>query len=130
LKGPLSLYGFTKATILEYYRRIATFIMPHLKGRALTLKRYPRSDKAYFFEKRCPSHRPAWAKTMEVRRMTGADDSLSGQRSGNADMGGNLASLELHVPLARAGSLKHRIPLSSIWDPGDGANILDCAEWR
>ncbi len=34
-------FGFTKAHILEYYRRIAKFILPHLMGRALTLKRYP-----------------------------------------------------------------------------------------
>jgi len=34
-------YGFTKAHILEYYRRISWFILPHLKDRALTLKRYP-----------------------------------------------------------------------------------------
>ena len=54
-------YGFTKARILEYYRRIAKFILPHLRDRALTLKRYPEGvEKDFFFEKRCPSHRPAW----------------------------------------------------------------------
>ena len=48
-------YGFTKAHILEYYRRISKFILPHLKGRALTLKRYPEGvEKEFFFEKRCP----------------------------------------------------------------------------
>ena len=53
-------YGFTKAQILEYYRRISPFILPHLKGRALTLKRYPEGvEKEFFFEKRCPSHRPS-----------------------------------------------------------------------
>ncbi|MBE0557199.1 MAG: ATP-dependent DNA ligase, partial [Proteobacteria bacterium] len=51
-------YGFTKAHILEYYRRISRFILPHLKGRALTLKRYPDGvGEEFFFEKRCPSHR-------------------------------------------------------------------------
>ncbi|MGB7575649.1 MAG: ATP-dependent DNA ligase, partial [Thermodesulfobacteriota bacterium] len=60
-------YGFTKAHILEYYRRIAAFILPHLKDRALTLKRYPEGvEKDFFFEKRCPSHRPAWVKTAEI----------------------------------------------------------------
>ena len=34
-------YGFTKAHVLEYYRRMSRFILPHLKDRALTLKRYP-----------------------------------------------------------------------------------------
>ena len=54
-------YGFTKAQILEYYRRISDSILPHLRDRALTLKRYPEgTGKDFFFEKRCPSHRPLW----------------------------------------------------------------------
>ena len=61
-------YGFTKAQILEYYRRIAPFILPHLHDRALTLKRYPEGvDQDYFFEKRCPAHRPAWVQTAQVQ---------------------------------------------------------------
>ena len=60
-------YGFTKAQILEYYRRIARFMLPHLKDRALTLVRYPEGvDQEFFFEKRCPSHRPGWVKTAAV----------------------------------------------------------------
>jgi bifunctional non-homologous end joining protein LigD len=122
-------YGFTKAHILEYYRRIATFIMPHLKGRALTLKRYPEGvDKAYFFEKRCPSHRPAWAKTMEVRRDDG--EPMTACLVNDLETliwVENLASLELHVPLARAGSPETPDSMVFDLDPGDGANILDCA---
>ncbi len=65
-------YGFTKAHVLEYYRRIAEFILPHLKDRALTLKRYPEGvERAFFFEKRCPPHHPAWVKTAELRRDDG-----------------------------------------------------------
>jgi bifunctional non-homologous end joining protein LigD len=61
-------YGFTKAHILEYYRRISKFILPHLKDRALTLKRYPEgTEEDFFFEKRCPSHAPSWVKTTELR---------------------------------------------------------------
>ena len=47
--------GFTKADVLEYYGRMTEFILPHLKDRALTLKRYPDGvEKDFFFEKRCP----------------------------------------------------------------------------
>ena len=61
-------FGFTKAHVLDYYGRIAEFILPHLRDRALTLKRYPDGvDKPYFFEKRCPAHRPAWAHAAELR---------------------------------------------------------------
>jgi bifunctional non-homologous end joining protein LigD len=122
-------FGFTKAHVLEYYRRIAKFILPHLKDRALTLKRYPDGvEKDFFFEKRCPSHRPAWAKTAEVRQ----DD---GERMTVCLVNDletliwveNLASLELHVPLARADSPETPDSMVFDLDPGDQANILDCA---
>ncbi len=122
-------YGFTKAHILEYYRRIAEFILPHLKDRALTLKRYPDGvEKDFFFEKRCPSHHPAWAKTAEVR----GDD---GERMTVCLVNdletliwvANLACLELHVPLAKAGSPETPDSMVFDLDPGDQADILDCA---
>ncbi|HEY6874118.1 MAG TPA: non-homologous end-joining DNA ligase [Geobacteraceae bacterium] len=122
-------YGFTKAHVLAYYRRIAGFILPHLKDRALTLKRYPEGvDKDYFFEKRCPPHRPAWAHTAEVRR----DD---GERTTACLVNDlatlvwveNLASIELHVPLARAASPETPDAMVFDLDPGEQAGILDCA---
>src|SRR5512135_2119903 len=65
-------YGFTKVRVLEYYTRVANFILPHLKDMALTLKRYPEGvDKEYFFEKRCPSYHPDWVKTTEVHQDDG-----------------------------------------------------------
>ena len=60
-------YGFTKAHVLEYFRRIAPLILPHLEDRAVTFKRYPEGvNRDFFYEKRCPSHRPAWVKTKVV----------------------------------------------------------------
>ena len=56
--------GFTKADVIDYYVRISPVLMPHLKGRALTLKRYPAGvDGPFFYEKRCPGHRPDFVKT-------------------------------------------------------------------
>jgi bifunctional non-homologous end joining protein LigD len=122
-------YGFTKAHILEYYRRISKFILPHLKDRALTLKRYPEGvDKDFFFEKRCPSHHPAWVKTAEVRK----DDRERMTVCLVNDLETliwveNLASVELHVPLARSGSPETPDSMVFDLDPGEGADILDCA---
>jgi bifunctional non-homologous end joining protein LigD len=122
-------YGFTKARILEYYRRIAPFILPHLKDRALTLKRYPDGvEKDFFFEKRCPSHRPAWVKTAEVSQDDGERMTVCLVNDLETLLWAeNLASVELHVPLARAGS--PRTPDSMVFDldPGEPANILECA---
>ena len=122
-------YGFTKAHILEYYRRMAEFILPHLQDRALTFKRYPEGvDQDFFFEKRCPSHRPAWAKTAEIIRENGERMTVCLVNDLETLMWvANLASLELHVPLARAGSPETPDSLVFDLDPGDPANILDCA---
>lgn len=121
-------YGFSKAHVLEYYRRVAPFILPHLQNRALTLKRYPNGvGEEYFFEKRCPPHRPPWVPTAEIP-----------QESGEAmrvclvnDLATliwveNLASLELHVPLARAHTRETPDCVVFDLDPGQGAGILEC----
>jgi bifunctional non-homologous end joining protein LigD len=122
-------YGFTKARILEYYRAVAPFILPHLKDRALTMKRYPEGvEKDFFFEKRCPAHRPAWVKTAEVSQnevepmtycLVNDLETLIWVE--------NLAALELHVPLARAGSPETPDSMVFDLDPGEPANVLDCA---
>ncbi len=122
-------YGFTKAHILEYYRRISPFILPHLKDRALTLKRYPEGvTKEYFFEKRCPSHRPSWVATAVVPQEGGEGMTVCLVNDLNTLMWvENLASLELHVPLARTHSPLTPDSMVFDLDPGEGAGILECA---
>jgi bifunctional non-homologous end joining protein LigD len=121
-------YGFTKAHILEYYRRIAPFILPHLKGRALTFKRYPEGvDKDFFFEKRCPPHRPAWVKTAEIPQDDGERMTFCLVNDLETLIWAeNLASIELHVPLARANSPKTADFMVFDLDPGDRVTILEC----
>jgi len=122
-------YGFTKAHILEYYHRIAPFILPHLKGRALTFKRYPEGvEKNFFFEKRCPSHRPAWVKTAEIPQDDGEQMTVCLVNDLETLIWvENLASVELHVPLARADSTETPDAMVFDLDPGDQAGILECA---
>lgn len=123
-------YGFTKAQILEYYRRIAPFILPHLQDRALTLKRYPEGvEQDYFFEKRCPSHRPAWVPTARISLDDG--EKMTVCLVNNLETliwVENLASLELHVPLARVNSPQTPDSIVFDLDPGEPATILDCAK--
>jgi bifunctional non-homologous end joining protein LigD len=122
-------YGFTKAHILDYYRRISPFILPHLKDRALTLKRYPNGvEEEYFYEKRCPSHRPSWVKTARIPRDEGEQMTVCLVNDLDTLIWvENLASLELHVPLARAGSPETPDSMVFDLDPGDSADVLDCA---
>lgn len=122
-------YGFTKAQILEYYRKMAPVILPHLQGRALTLKRYPEGvDQEYFFEKRCPAHRPAWVPTARLSLEDGEEMTVCLVNNLETLMWvENLASLELHVPLAQVAS--PGIPDAVVFDldPGEPAGINECA---
>jgi bifunctional non-homologous end joining protein LigD len=122
-------YGFTKAQVLDYYRGIAPFILPHLKDRAVTLKRYPEGvEKDFFFEKRCPGHRPSWVKTAEIAPHDAEPMTFCLINDLETLVWvENLASLELHVPLARAGSSGTPDSMVFDLDPGEPANILDCA---
>src|SRR3954468_16236621 len=56
--------GFTKADVIDYYVRAAPALLTHLADRCVTFKRYPNGvDDKFFFEKRCPDHRPEWVPT-------------------------------------------------------------------
>jgi bifunctional non-homologous end joining protein LigD len=122
-------YGFTKAAIVGYYRHIAPYMLPHLKDRALTFKRYPEGvEKDFFFEKRCPAHRPPWVKTADIPQHEG--DAITFCLVNDLETlvwVENLASLELHVPLARAGSPLTPDSMVFDLDPGEPANIQQCA---
>ncbi|HEX9019763.1 MAG TPA: non-homologous end-joining DNA ligase [Nitrospirota bacterium] len=122
-------YGFTKARILDYYRRIAPFLLPHLKDRALTFKRYPEgAEKDYFFEKRCPAHRPDWVKTAAIPQEKGAPISFCVVNDLETLIWAeNLASIELHAPLARTNAPRTPDFLVFDLDPGEPAEVLDCA---
>jgi bifunctional non-homologous end joining protein LigD len=43
--------GFTKGQVIDYYIRIAPVLLPHLKHRPITLKRYPEGVDGFFFTK-------------------------------------------------------------------------------
>jgi bifunctional non-homologous end joining protein LigD len=122
-------YGFTKAQVLEYYRAIAPFMLPHLSDRAVTLKRYPEGvEMNFFFEKRCPSHHPEWVRTAEVTQHDREPIAYCLVNDlATLIWAGNLASLELHVPLAKAGSPQTPDSMVFDLDPGEEANILHCS---
>lgn len=119
--------GFTKAGVVDYYRRIAPHILPHLKDRPLTLKRYPDGvDGESFYEKNAPSHRPAWVKTADVP----ADDDERVMRFVLCNdvptlvWLANLAALELHPQLHKAKAQDRPTLLAFDLDPGPPAGLL------
>jgi bifunctional non-homologous end joining protein LigD len=123
--------GFTKRKIIDYYVRVAPFLVPHLAGRPLTMKRYPDGvDGEYFYEKNAPKHRPDWVKTAPVyswhnRRTL---EYILVDDLPTLVWLANLASLELHPSLSRAENLNCPTMMVFDLDPGPPANVVQCAQ--
>jgi bifunctional non-homologous end joining protein LigD len=63
--------GITKGDLLAYYRAVAKVVVPHLKDRPFTMKRYPDGWKGkFFFQKDAPSHMPDWIPTVRMQATT------------------------------------------------------------
>lgn len=64
--------GITKAGLLQYYADVSPWLLPHLRDRAMVMRRYP--DGAFgqaFFMKRAPAHRPEWLETCAIAHSSG-----------------------------------------------------------
>ena len=122
--------GFTKGDMIDYYGAVAEAVVPHLKGRALTLKRYPDGVEGnFFYEKRCPPYAPEWMKTVTMRRKRDSKDIEYCMIDNEAGLiwAANLANLELHTSLAKGTDVMRPTSLVFDLDPGPPADILDCA---
>jgi bifunctional non-homologous end joining protein LigD len=123
--------GFTKGQVIDYYARIAPVLVPHLAGRALTLKRYPEGvDKEYFFEKNATKHRPDWVKTAPIwSEHNGREiNYLLANDLPTLVWIANLAGLELHPSLSLAKDIECPTTLVFDLDPGPPANIVQCCQ--
>ena len=121
--------GFTKGEVISYYQRIAPVLLPHLRGRPLTLKRYPNGvEEQFFYEKRCPSHRPDWVQTTEVysERNKGVVRYCVCDDLPTLVWVANLASLELHTSLSLGEEILRPTMLVFDLDPGPPATIVEC----
>ena len=124
--------GFTKGQVIDYYIRIAPVLLPHLKNRPITLKRYPDGvDGFFFYEKQCPSHRPDWVKTTEVpsQREEGKIDYCLMNDLPALVWAANLADLELHTFLHRAPAITRPTSLAFDLDPGAPADMMLCCRF-
>jgi bifunctional non-homologous end joining protein LigD len=63
----------TKRDLLQYYADLSPVLLPHLKNRAMVMKRYPNGAAGeFFFMKRAPSPRPAWIRTCAIEHASGS----------------------------------------------------------
>jgi len=125
--------GFTKGQLIDYYVRIADAMLPHVRRRPLTMKRFPDGvEGKFFFQKHIPSHAPDWVGSVTVPSHDGkeaipyalADDLPS------LAWAANLGAIELHVPLWHVGR-GHTLPARPDFmvfdlDPGERTSIIEC----
>jgi bifunctional non-homologous end joining protein LigD len=124
--------GFTKGQVIDYYARIAPVLLPHLKNRPCTLRRYPNGvDGQSFFEKNVARHAPEWVRTERL--------ATPGSSKGNEFLDfvliedlatlawvANLAALELHVPQWTVGNDPDLLVFDL--DPGPPATVVECCQ--
>jgi bifunctional non-homologous end joining protein LigD len=135
LDKPLFPGGFTKGDLLDYYARVAPVMLAHLKGRPVTVKRFPDGvGKSGFIEKNVPRHAPEWIKTVTLaRKAAGKETTEYVLADGLAALTwlANLAAIEFHTPMWRADrSGAPRSPDLIVFDldPGAPASIAECCE--
>jgi bifunctional non-homologous end joining protein LigD len=121
--------GFTKGEVVDYYAKVAPAMVPHLAGRAVTLRRFPEGvddTDAAFFEKRCPKHRPKWVQTTPVSASTGTIDFCVCEDLPTLVWMAQLAAIELHPSLSLAPEHDRPTVLAFDLDPGPPAEVLSC----
>lgn len=125
--------GFTKGDLIDYYVRVAPVLLPHVRDRPLTMRRFPDGvDRPSFYAKHLPPHAPDWVRHVGVPAADGGGDV---DYAVLCDLPGlvwaaNLASIELHVPLWRVGR-RRALPgppdhIVFDLDPGPGATVVHC----
>jgi bifunctional non-homologous end joining protein LigD len=122
---------FTKADVVDYYRRVAPYLLPHFRNRPVTLKRYPGGVFGEaFYEKDAPGFTPGWVKTFPVPRHEGGPDInyilINDRRT--LIWAATIAALELHPFLHCVPQIERPRHIVFDLDPGENANVLSCAE--
>ena len=121
--------GFTKGEMVDYYAAVAPVLLGHLSERPLTLKRYPDGvQEQYFYEKRCPTHRPEWVQTAAIwsERQEEPIDYCVVADLPSLIWVANLASIELHTSLSCARDMESPTMLVFDLDPGPPAGLREC----
>jgi len=134
----------SKGEMIEYYISIAPYILPHLKNRPLSMKRFPDGVAGeFFFEKNAPKFTPKWVKTIPVKSEDGKPARHASQLAGVAGRitnyilvnnlptliwVANLACIEFHTWLSATPKLNHPGTVLFDLDPTEKGTFKDAAE--
>jgi bifunctional non-homologous end joining protein LigD len=122
---------FSKAEVIKFYADISKYILPHLKNRPVTLKRYPDGVHSEpFWEKDAPDFTPDWVKRFPVPRKMEQGDICYILINDVKTLVwcASIATIEFHAFLHTIRNLNAPTSIVFDLDPGEGANILKCAE--
>src|SRR5947209_7432013 len=122
--------NLTREIAREYYRRVAPFLLYHLKNVPVSFKRYPDSlDGEFFYEKDAPGFTPDWVRTFPVPRRAGGKDIryILINDLPTLVWAANLANIEIHPFLHRVPKIDKPTSIVFDLDPGEGATVLTCA---
>ncbi len=129
--------GFTKAQVIDYYSRVAPYLLPHLKDRPVTLRRWPDGVTGQpFYEKNAARHAPEWLRKVRVEtpgstRGYETLDFVVLNDLPSLVWSANMAALELHLPQWKVNRKDERLTPDLLvfdLDPGPPATIVECCE--
>jgi bifunctional non-homologous end joining protein LigD len=116
--------GVRKGDLLRYYMNVAPVLLPHLKGRAMVLKRYPGGAAGeFFFMKRAPAERPPWVEICTIPHHAGPIDFAVVNHLASLLWVVNLGSIDLNPWYARCDDLDRPDYLHFDLDPVPGAGF-------
>ena len=126
--------GITKGDLIAYYRDVANVLVPHLRGRPFTMKRYPDGWQGKnFFQKQAPSHMPEWiprapfpASTREGEKKV-IDYALVNDELSLLWMA-NMGCIDLHTWASRADKPEKPDWVMFDLDPSEGAGFEEVIE--
>jgi bifunctional non-homologous end joining protein LigD len=115
--------------VIDYYTRIAPVLLPHLRDRPLTLKRYPNGvEGGHFYEKQCPSHAPDWVRSEAVELSSKTIRFCICDDLPTLVWLANLADIELHPSLSKVPDVERPTLMAFDLDPGAGTGLAECCE--
>ncbi len=112
--------ALTKRDLVEYYRRIARTMLPHLEGRPVTMQRFPDGIEAEgFFQKEISDYFPDWIPRVAVPKAGGTVTHVLCEDAATLVYLADQACITLHVWLSRADKPRHPDRLIFDLDPPD-----------
>jgi bifunctional non-homologous end joining protein LigD len=126
--------GITKGDLIAYYRDVAEALVPHLRGRPFTMKRYPDGWQGKnFFQKNAPSHMPEW-----IERTTQPASTREGEKKVidyavvNDDLAlmwmANMGCIDLHTWASRVDNPERPDWVMFDLDPSEGSGFEEVIE--